>query len=205
MIRFCKDIGMYVLDRPRETSCVHKTKYCAATCYNSKLEKAFPNIHPRDIKNEEFWKNTDAGDMAKLLSRRTKGNKRIRLCSRGEAFADNFDVWKVFSWVLINNDWTWWIPTRAWRNNNLRTFIEQNLLYLPNVRIMASIDPTNTQEEIESLLADGWSLLYYGTDEGPANINGWAKCPKTFEGIKGHCAVCNTGCFDYHDVILKRH
>ena len=75
---------------------------------------------------------------------------------------------------------------------------------LRNARVQASIDPSNDELEIELLKADGWSTMFYGDDT--ATDKGF-KCPKTWNKAKGHCAVCEKGCFSEKrtDVHLKQH
>lgn len=207
-IRFCEDIGMYVIDRPRAFSCVHRTSFCEETCYNIKLERAFPKILERDKKNEDFWQNTDAFTMRKILKRKTKGTKRIRLCTRGEPFRDATDVKRIQEWVYINPEWTWWIPTRAWREPGLRESIELEIMdALPNARVMASIDPSTEESTHDFLYRKGWPRLYYG-DNNYSSMYPTFRCPKTWKKLKGHCAVCKGGCFSNgraQVVHLKQH
>ena len=62
-LRWCADIGMWSLDRPINDipntnitgSCVNRTSFCDATCYNNKLYRMFPAMLTKDIRNEEFW------------------------------------------------------------------------------------------------------------------------------------------------------
>ena len=80
-----------------------------------------------------------------------------------------------------------------------------------NVRILASVDPTTTQEEWESLTADGWSTMFFGDNAmrvTPAG-NKMFMCPKTHGAkVKGACEVCKRGCFRADkrvDVHLNQH
>jgi hypothetical protein len=142
--------------------------------------------------------------MSRILSRKKKEcNKRIRLCTRGEPFATKVDVLRVLEWTKACPDWTWWAPTRAWRNRELREFIQEYLLRSGNVRIMASVDPSNTYFDLETLKDYNWPMLYYGYD---IQMEGYFLCPKTWKKLKGHCAICKAGCFSGRsDVHLKQH
>jgi hypothetical protein len=97
-----------------------------------------------------------------------------------------------------------WIPTRAWRDDALRALVQTVLFRIPNIRLCASLDPTNTPGEIDSLKQDGWSTLYFGDN---ADTAGRMLCPKTWEHAKGACATCANGCFSAArvDVHLKKH
>ena len=206
MLRFCNDIGMYALDRPREVSCVHRTDFCNRTCYNNKLERAFNGIKNRDVKNEEFWQSVTPQEMKKLLNRRTKSNKRIRLCTRGEPIADHTDVTRILGWARANPDWLWWVPTRAWRHEGLRLSIENTLMFEGNIRVLASVDPETPELDMFSLGRSEWSLLYYGDNDGLNLPFNFFKCPKTFKKIKGHCRTCMKGCFSPCSTVhLKMH
>jgi hypothetical protein len=79
----------------------------------------------------------------------------------------------------------------------------------PNLRLLASTDPTTTEEEYESLVVEGWSTMFYGDPSGPAVPSGQKvfACPKTFKKLKEHCAICKGGCFSAKQVHvhLKQH
>ncbi len=197
-MRYCKDIGMFSIDRSIPASCVHATEFCRATCYNNKLYVLFKDMKPKDVKNEEAWKVLD-GDAIRLeLSRKLKRQtKRFRLATRGEPFKDIGDVSKVQRLLVANPDTLFWIPTRAWRSPLLRVMIETEIMLMSNAVVLASMDPSNTSEDWQSLKIAGWSTMFYGSDNLRTTPNGdrMFLCPKTHKGIKGHCATCKAGCF----------
>jgi len=204
MIRFCQDIGLWALDRP-VSSCLHRTRFCAAHCYNRKLYRLYPAMKTRDQKNETYWQGLTGQALGQDLKRKRKGpNGRLRLCTRGEPFSTEQDVLKVLEILRANRRVLLWIPTRAWRNKALRNMIEQHVLPEKNARVLASIDPSNTQQEIEGLRASGWSTMFFGDN---TERTGSYRCPKTWQGRKGACSTCQAGCFSASrvDVHLKTH
>ena len=210
-IRFCDDIGMFAYDRSREQSCIHATAFCkgeypgSTPCFNAKLERAFGyTIAPKDVRNDAYWAQLTGPQVKRDLARRRNQTTRVRLMTRGEAFADVTDVYRVKDILQHSPATTFWIPTRAWRDKLLRTLIAAEIRPLKNARVLASIDPSNSETEIASLTANNWSTMFYGDDSA---TGGRYKCPKTFNHASGHCAKCVKGCFSAKrvDVLLKAH
>jgi hypothetical protein len=204
-IRFCDDIGMFVWDRPRSASCVHRTAFCNAHCYNGKLERIF-KLAPKDARNEIWWKQVTGSQVKKTLDRKRKETSRVRGCTRGENFKDNSDIDRIKDIAQANPERTFWLPTRAWRNPELRQRIQSELFGLPNVRIQASLDPSNSRQEVNQLILDGWSTMFFGNDDR-APIANSVKCQKTWDHVKGACRTCETGCFrnEQTHIWLKQH
>lgn len=201
-MQFVDDIGMIVINRGPE-SCKWRSEFCTKNCYNKKLYRAFGHVMtPKDVENEEIWKNY-IGETLNIKLKKSKYNKRVRLCSRGEAFSEPSDIGKVYDILNKNPDTLIWIPTRAWRGP-LREFVKE-LSMIQNARVMASIDPSNTKDEIDKLISEGWSTLFFGDD---TDISNRFLCPKTWNKIKGECYRCGAGgCFSdiRVDVHLKKH
>ena len=214
-IRYCEDIGMYAYDRQISASCVHATAFCKKECFNDKLYKLYPAMHGKDIRNEAYWAGINGTAVAIDLKRRAKHKQtsRMRLMTRGESFSTIADVDRVESILTGNPGTDFWIPTRAWQNPILRAMIETRIRVLPNARIVASMDVTNTMEQWESLAVTNWSTMSFGCNEATVTPLGdrMFKCPKTFQHINGHCSICKAGCFkaDQADrpvhVLLKQH
>ncbi len=210
-MRWTKDIGMFTLDRSREDSCIHKTDFCDATCFNNKLEIAFKHaITPKDIKNDVAWYDNDTQALAKALDRKRKQTSRARLMSRGEAFKDVADIERVKNILNSTPDTIWWIPTRAWRDYKLWKQVKKLQKY-KNVRILWSFDPSNTNKDWLLSVAKGQSVMFYGDDNllsDPVTKKHMFKCPKTHKKLDGHCSICKGGCFrtDRRTVVhLKQH
>ena len=57
-MRYCDDIGMYAIDRSRE-SCAHRTAYCNKHCYNNKLYKVYKEMKGELLAYAPFeeWEN----------------------------------------------------------------------------------------------------------------------------------------------------
>ena len=214
-IWWCADIGMYAYDRQIAASCVHATDFCKVNCFNDKLYRIYPAMHGKDIRNESFWAQVDGAQVKRDLGRRKKQTDRVRLMTRGESFSTLGDVDKVRNILLQNPDTLFWIPTRAWRSPIIRLAINSKVRSLPNARVMASMDPTNSVEDWEALALDGWSTMAFGENKATVTPQGKKlfKCPKTFGHIKGACGgadgkpACKNGCFADRqvNVLLKQH
>ena len=200
-MRWCEDIGMFAIDRPIndipeagvEGSCVHRTDYCNETCYNVKLYKLYPAMVGKDVRNEQAWQESTGADYAAALDRKKKPTDRFRLMTRGEAIKDFGDIKRVLDICQANPNRLIWVPTRAWRSPLLRGIIEVSLFDIPNLAILASVDPDTLSSE-PGLLASGWNTMFYG-DDSPEVTAGRFFCPKTWKDIKGACGTCKAGCF----------
>ena len=204
LFRWCDDIGQFAIDRPindtnnHQGSCVHKTEFCMATCFNNKLYKLYSKMHDRDDRIESIWQNLDPLSIKPFLQRKRKQIKRVRFMTRGEAFATWSDVLKVKAILEDNPDTQWWIPTRAWRNLILKKLIEEMIVPLKNAAVNASVDPSNTKDDWQMLRSDKWNVMFYGDEDltiVPDSDIKMFLCPKTHKKLKGHCDVCKAGCF----------
>ena len=209
-IRWCEDIGMFAFDRPIPTSCVHRTDFCDKTCFNVKLYKFYKGMSVKDVRNEEYWQQITGEQFKKTLLRKRKQTKRVRFMTRGEALSTYHDVPRVEDIVLSTPATEYWLPTRAWRDTLLFAMVQSELKQIPNLHILASMDPSNTPEEWEFVRANGWSTMYYGDDSLTYTPLGekFFKCPKTFGHVVGACGSCKRGCFEGHgrvDVHLSQH
>ena len=203
-IRYCKDIALWAIDRPR-TTCKHATTFCAATCFNIKLERAFGHvINPKDTRNESYWQQLTGQQLSDALATKRNQPKRFRLMTRGEAFSTVEDIDRVRDIITHNPTILFWIPTRAWRNTTLCDRIESEILTLPNARVQASLDPSNSREETQNIIGRGWSTMFYGDDSA---TNGRYLCQKTHKHKVGACKTCRSGCFSKKQthVHLKQH
>jgi hypothetical protein len=199
MFRFCKDIGMWAIDRSQKT-CVHRTDFCNKYCYNKKLYRLYKDMVTRDDKNDEFWKSLDAISFKEWNKRRKI--KKFRFCTRGEAFASIEDIVKIHNIIAGNPKVTFWVPTRAWRNPSFKLIIETIIKPMKNARVLASTDPTTTQDDFEALKESQWSTMFFG-DNSPRDA---FKCLKTW-GKEFTCNQCKDGCFSKKrvDIHLKTH
>ena len=197
-MRWTKDIGMFTIDRSRETSCLHKTTFCDDTCFNNKLERAFAHaIEPKDVRNDQAWDNLNHTKVKGLFNRKRNQTQRARLMSRGEAFTTFDDLRKVQHLANSTPNTEWWIPTRAWRDETLWHDVRALEVMTPNLRILASVDPSNTQSEWERLKAEERSIMFFGDDSMTTAPTGerMFMCPKTHKDMHGHCSICKGGCF----------
>lgn len=205
MIRYNYDIGLFTLDRGANT-CRYATEFCSKYCYNRKLYVVFNKMYGRDIKNNEFWENVKPKEFASILKRKRKPINRIRLCSRGEPFSDESDVYRIKGWLeeLSKENIHVMIPTRAWRDHKLKELIQKELFGFSNAHILASLDPS-TLSYYNILVSDNWSTTFFGDDN--LNHPNFYKCPKTWKGLKGYCIQCKNGCFSNKrvDIHFKQH
>ena len=206
-IRYCSDIGMYALDRAPST-CKYATAYCRKHCYNLKLYICYKDMRKKDIRNELYWDNVPVDYFTMHINQKRKfQTDRFRFCTRGEQLSTAADVEKTAALVSTRKQTTFWIPTRAWRDPQLRQLIENKLFPLGNVRVLASIDPSNSLEEVENIALRGWSTMFFGNDSVHPLGNKAVKCPKTWKKIDGACATCTMGCFsdEQKHVWLSKH
>lgn len=203
-LRFCADIGMWALDASRET-CVWKTDFCLQHCYNNKVYRMYHRAAERDRQNDTYWNLTPGKDIArdiqKAMDHHKGSNDRFRFATRGEFLGSISDVYKVAMIADILPHVHFWLPTRAWRSihGGNPLFNPGRALYdlllrvrrvMPNIHMIASLDPTTTPREFRALCLDGWSTMEFGTDFDPKTHT---RCPKT-EGEKGACSTCGL-CF----------
>ena len=208
-------IEMWALDRPI-ASCTHCTAFCRKHCYTHKAYRQYHHIMPAsDIKNEYRWGLLTGKKVAEEINRknsraRSRVIRRVRFCTKGEPFSELSDISKVADIAGSCPKVLFWIPTRAWRRLEFREKIEANLLSMPNLRIMASIDPSNSREEVQEIISKGWSTMFFGIDDIKAAEEKFgikfSKCPKTHSGLRSSCQHCNL-CFGAVtvNVHLKRH
>lgn len=204
-MRYCEDIGMFSIDRPL-TTCLWRTKFCKENCYNGKLYKLYKNMITKDQRNEPYWQSLDGESLSSELSRKKKQTKRFRLMTRGEGITNITDIDKIIDICNKNQSVQFWLPTRAWRNKELKLVIENKLFKIKNLFILASIDPSNNKTEIKGLINSGWSTMFFGDDEKSPIADSFL-CPKTWGHKKGHCSKCKSGCFSKKQVHiwLKNH
>lgn len=204
-IRFCNDIGMFCYDRPVST-CRHCTSFCKLNCYNRKLYDMYHAMSTKDVRNEAYWAETTGAELNKTLSKKRKQTARVRFMTRGEAISTAADVDKIVEICTTNSSRLFWLPTRAWRNTELRALIIEKLFPIKNLRLLASIDPSNTAAEIDGLITQGFSTMFFGNDD-VAPIANSVKCQKTWEHKTAACATCENGCFkaEQKHIWLKQH
>jgi hypothetical protein len=203
-IRYCKDIGCFALDFPKFT-CAFRTEFCNENCYNIKMYRMYKDdMVNRDRTNLDAWTSCTVQEFVDCLKNKRNQTSRFRFATRGEVFYSSLNIAKIREIAIAMPDTIFWIPTRAWRNAMRRSEIMTVLFPLANVRVMASIDPSNSLDEVASLKADGWSTIFYGDDTATDNR---VKCTKTWNHTKGACAKCTKGCFSENrvDVHLKKH
>lgn len=205
-LRWVDDIGMFAIDRSRTASCVHRTSYCDEHCYNNPIEVRFHKTIPeKDNRNDIFWDWLDGKKLNDILNRKRKPTNRLRLCTRGEPLSTTNDVFKVLDFAIKNPGTQFWVPTRGWRDPLINALIKAELWDIPNISLLASIDPSNDDEEVELLKRAGWNTMFFGDDD---KTDGCFKCPKTHKHLNGHCDICKAGCFNKRkrvDVHLKEH
>lgn len=208
-------IEMWALDRPI-ASCTHCTAFCRKHCYTHKAYRQYHHIMPAsDIKNEHRWGLLTGEKLAREVNGKNRRSRvrsvnRIRFCTKGEPLSEIGDIDKVADIATSCPDVLFWMPTRAWRRPEFREKTEAKLLSIPNLRVMASVDPSNSREEVQEIVSKGWSTMFFGIDNVDAAEETFgtkfSKCPKTHDAQHGSCQTCNL-CFGAKqiNVHLKQH
>ena len=205
----CDDLGLWCFDRDPEVSCVNATAKCLVDCYMIKMRRMFKAIGPRRKMDEIRFHLLTGPIMRHFLARMKKtkhGGDKFRWASDGDPCATVADVYRMAGIARATPLTKHWIPTKGHRNPRVREALKRLLRWIPNVRLMASIDTSTTQEEVNALVAEGFSTMFFGDDEASPQPSP-VKCAKTWKGIHEHCRVCKVGCFKAGrvDVWLKEH
>ena len=228
--RWCKDLGMFAVDRPYGnnpgSSCKHATRQCIKDCFNYKFTAMYPEAMARsDANNERSWITISGEALARALDRKRNQTDRFRFMTRGETFKDMSDFERVIDIAEANPDRVHWIPTKAWRRPMFRHALNELRKMFPNLRILASTDTTTTEQEQKILDDEGWSTMFFGDDSQLDTLTGSPrfKCPKTWghdgsaskesvKAAKGSCGdpsrCASGGCFDASKPVhvhLKKH
>lgn len=218
-IRFVKELGLWAFSRGCRT-CRWQTEWCARYCYNKKFYRVNPKLSAVDRADELYWQKTSDFEFARIV--RELNVKRFRFSIRGEIWADVVDVQKVASILYHAPDTLFWIPTRAWRVVDMQHSIEEQVLRLPNARVMASMDPSVSEYTEKALKRLGWSTVFAGDNSDPRqlllhpDVTGRLtakrtfnrhRCTKTWDEDHAACATCKDGCFrkERVDVHLRQH
>jgi hypothetical protein len=200
------DIGMLAIDRDIRTSCLWRTRFCSRHCYNRALMRVRPNIKKSGEADELFWEELDGELLYDMLHsesfrqacgsvlRKSPGfmRARMRLATRGEAFAEPSDARKVADICEGNPNTTFWVTTRAWTDNSMTRAIEKYVIEQPNIRLLASLDPSHTASQFDRIARMGWNTTFFGDDEF---TEGRFLCPKSWEKKASYCRICKNGCF----------
>jgi hypothetical protein len=204
------DMGIMRLDRPF-ASCKWCTAYCSANCYAKRASKFRKNIPTCLERAGKYFNSTPpkdiAGDIACMIRvhREEVRHDRFRWCAFGEPFDSVDSVKKIDAIAKELPGINFWIPTRSWRNGELKAFVESTIMKRKNCFIQASIDPSNSQEELHTIT--NWRTMFFG-DNGKHPMGTAFKCPKTFDkGGPVTCKNCEGGCFNKRvkHIHLKKH
>ena len=154
-------------------------------------------LDKRDVKNDNFWLTLTGADLNAILSRKRKQTKRFRFCTRGEPFSLKSDVYKIYRLCAQNKNTDFWAPTRAWRNSSVLDLIINILEPLDNFYLTCSLDPSNTQLQVDYLNRMGVSTGFFGDDKTyPFKHNKpVVKCPNKWGDKTITCANCNVACY----------
>jgi hypothetical protein len=214
-IHLIPDMGIMRVDRSFN-SCKHCTSFCVQKCYARRLTRIYDKMNHDRVtgsldRAENYYQvssvETIAADIVKKLDRTRNGNPfRFRWCAMGEPFVTTGDINKIRAIAKLTPAVQHWIPTRAWRKTALRTLIERGIMQEDNVRVLASVDPSNTKRELASI--GRWRTMFFGdNDRHPLSDHAF-KCPKTFNhGGPITCKNCEGGCFNNttRHIHLKKH
>ena len=204
-LRFCADIGLWALDFDKST-CRFKTKYCMEKCYNCNLYSLY-DLEQKDKRNMRYFDVLNGEIFKDDMSKKRRGNRRrFRFATRGEAFHSFAAIDKIVKIAKKNPGIVFWIPTRAWRVKRFKLYIEIRVFPVENIHVMASLDPSNSIADYDTLRRSNWDTIFFGNDDLTIQ-SAPVKCKKTWDHKVGHCAKCRKGCFSKNrvDVWLKSH
>ena len=225
-IRYCDDLGMHTFSRGYDT-CLWQTPWCKRECYWRKYRRMGWSTDESDQADNSLWQNARPYEIAREIfdaaghwvpeTGERIAPRRFRFSMKGEIWTSQDDVVKVRAIATQLPTTGFWIPTRAWRDRDMRLAIKR--WSTSNMRVLASIDPSVSESDIEMLRSEGWSLMYAGDNEDSNQMllgeqgleekvtRGMHRCRKTWEHKLGHCAVCRDGCFSEGrvEVHLKKH
>ena len=195
LIRLCGSLGIHYVDRGKE-SCKWSTVYCAKHCYYRKFLR-YPQMKGYLQRASFAWEYIEPSHLLNI--------SRLRLCKVGDPFTNEYDINRIKALAQAAPNTLIWAPTRAWRSPILRELLKPSSLPI-NLKVLASIDPSNTTEEVKSLQQDGWSTMFFGDDIRHPTGKSY-KCPKTWQKIHKFCSRCTNGCFKNErvDVWLRKH
>lgn len=204
LIKWVDGIGMYAFDLPRIT-CRFRTAFCNLNCYNQKFYRMYPRMIAYDKACLEAWESCTLSDWILALERKRKSLARFRWATRGDICYSEKSITQVALIARHFRHTIFWIPTRSWRVPAMWAFARGAFCDLDNIRLMASVDPSNTPEEINGLEKAGISTLFFGNNSEIAQA-GRIQCPKTWGHIEGSCGSCNH-CFGTEQIHihLKKH
>jgi len=203
-IRYCTDIGLWSVDRPR-SSCRHASPFCARHCYNASLYRAFGHtMAPSDSLSEVSWLSLSPATVSAMFDRlerspRFRRSRRLRLMTRGEALSTLSDLPRVRYFLdgARAHKTLVWLPTRAWRSSTLRPYAERLQANYPDtLRLLASTDPS------DPIAPPGWSTMFFGDNDA---TSGRILCPKTWKTHANTCATCRGRCFSPRTVRGETH
>jgi len=220
-IRFIPEIGLWSFSRGRST-CRWKSKWCDVNCYAQKFYRMGWAKDEYDKADDEWWMSHDcleiADEIRRVASVDDKPPARFRFSVKGEIWTATCDVVKVAHIAAHLPETVFWIPTRAWRDHAINSYIRLHLFRKPNVRVLASVDPDTTLGQLARLRAEGWSLVFAGDNQCgqmqlsadgliPHVAEGMHRCEKTWDRRTSHCASCDEGCFSDGrvEIHLKKH
>jgi hypothetical protein len=151
----------------------------------------------RDITNELFWNDLNEFVFRNWLNHKKTPISRFRFTTRGESISTEKDIFKLYYICKTNEQILFWIPTRSWRNDKLKRSVEKYLFPIKNIRMSASTDPSNSDDEIIELEKTGWNVSFFGDNEKFVFKNNCIKCPKTWDKNSNiNCVICENGCFN---------
>jgi hypothetical protein len=217
-IRFVPEIGLWSFSRGRST-CAFRTTWCETHCYAQKFYRLGWARDDWDALDNEWWLTSTPESFVAELRRRARGTpSRFRFSVKGEIWTSARDVRYVREIARLLPDTLLWIPTRAWRDDDMLRLV-WDVGQMTNVRVMCSVDPTVELEEVLRLHTLGMSVVFAGDndpDQMRLDFDGRAadyltssmhRCRKTWSRLKGYCARCSDGCFSRNkvDVLLREH
>lgn len=184
--------SIFVFNLPAGSSCPGKTEYCASICYAAKVERIYTNTKVAYAKNQAFIADNglDAFVAAVVDQITRKSIKVVRIHSNGDFYSGPYALaWRAIAKACPST--VFFAYTRSWRVASILPSLEA-LRALPNVRLLASVDPSAADAP------SGWRVARILSKEDSRAVKHGARVPSHIVCLEqagkaetcGDCRIC---------------
>jgi len=133
--------SIYVFNLPAGDTCPGKTAFCASICYAAKVERIYKNTRVAYQRNLDAFENDPINTAQSIVDQiRKKSIKTVRIHANGDFYsAEYILLWRDIAAACPAT--RFFAYTRSWRAKGLLPALDA-LRALPNMRLLASLDPT---------------------------------------------------------------
>lgn len=185
--------SIFVFNLPAGISCPGKTEFCASICYAAKVERIYKNTGIAYAKNQAFIDEQGLDSfVAAIVDQITrKSIKVVRIHANGDFYSGPYAMaWRAIAKACPNT--VFFAYTRSWRVASILPNLEA-LRALPNVRLLASTDPTAADAP------EGWRVARILSKDDSRAVKHGARVPSHVvcleqAGKSSDCGACRV-CF----------